>query len=178
MVPLLFFAIGTAVAAVDVPTKNDNDYAEPSGPSQNAPAYGDLPKSSRFPTTTGSVCTAFVNNVNAVGKCMASSECGGASLAIPWFCPGTNLDCCVKVAPEAKKTFLGNKQYLGKTCKTELGGKSLSGYCRYTSLCTNSGLKSVKCDSCPGPDNIQCCVDPNGPSSPPPEFNQMPNPIL
>ena len=157
----------------DVPTKNDDDYSDapsvPSVPNQDAPAYGDLPQSSVFPVAAvGSVCTASVNNVNAVGKCMATSECGGASLAVPWFCPGTTLDCCVQVAPEAKQTFLENKNYLGKTCQTQLEGKSLSGYCRYTSLCANDGLKSVKCDSCPGPDNIQCCVDPNGSPAPPP----------
>jgi hypothetical protein len=128
--------------------------------SSERPTYEDLPSAS--PPAVGSVCTASVNNVDAVGKCMATLECGGESLPVPWFCPGTNLDCCVQVSPEAKKTFLENKKYLGKKCQTELEGKTLNGYCRYTSLCANDKLKSVKCESCPGPDNIQCCVNPDG----------------
>ncbi|KAJ3317731.1 hypothetical protein HDV06_001285 [Boothiomyces sp. JEL0866] len=101
-------------------------------------------------------CTASVNNKDVVGLCMPSSSCGGSKLSVPWFCKGSD-ECCVDVAPAEKATFAENKPYLGYSCTAPLDGNTLSGSCRYTSLCEHDGLASVP-GYCPGADNIQCCV--------------------
>jgi GH24 family phage-related lysozyme (muramidase)/LAS superfamily LD-carboxypeptidase LdcB len=143
---------------------------QPNNPSQEAPKrivpqpkqtpkqVTPQPKTISTPVGNSTACTASVNNVNVVGRCMAPSQCGGTSLSVPWFCPGmAGGECCVEVPSEAKNTFLENKQYLGMRCEAPLNNQQASGFCRYTSLCANDGLVSVP-GFCPGAENIQCCV--------------------
>ncbi|KAJ3310247.1 hypothetical protein HDV04_005186 [Boothiomyces sp. JEL0838] len=123
-------------------------------------------------TPGGSIrCTASVNNNDVVGLCMPSSSCGDSKLSVPWFCKGSD-ECCVDVGADEKATFTENKPYLGYSCSAPVNGTTLSGSCRYTSLCEHDGLTSVS-GYCPGAENIQCCV---GNKDIPPAVTTLPNP--
>jgi GH24 family phage-related lysozyme (muramidase)/LAS superfamily LD-carboxypeptidase LdcB len=122
----------------------------------------------------GSLCLASVNNVNVGGKCVKAAQCTGSSLSVPSFCPGqAGLECCVQVDSSAKKTFVENKPFLGKSCQAPLNGVTSKGTCRYTSLCANDGSVSVP-GFCPGATNIQCCVGTPKTKKPSPFLPQQP----